>query len=647
MKKKFLMILLSTFTLLMAINVKAETTKDIQVPISKNYTTAKFEMNFEYYDDYSIVVKSPSGKTYDAEYKGNNLAECIVNDTEIGQYEVIISKPDTENTDTEIKDEENREISKVKIQVEGSSDSLVDVDKNIVVATDIVGLKMYFKDDDFVAEWTDTSCGNVNVDVVNAKNLQKLDSQTVSDCYYSFALDDTIEEIMVSIVPAVSANIDGAAKTYTYKVGNHPDAVVTYEDKPVTNQDTIKVSCNMKDSYGVKILVNDNEVKTTDLLGAGEHEFDVPLDIGSNHVVTYIVDKDGNMKSTVYDTIKDVVAPNLSLVSDYKDIVTSNEYLTIEGAVDDCDYLTINDTEIKIGDDNKFSFDYKLQDGNNNIVVAASDVAGNMSKYEFSVTKEVKKSDGSLIQDISVIIAALFLFLVVIGLLKRNKKTGTRIPEKNENKEMAAEPSNMPHIEKSDDKIRKENKKIKVDKKWIDKIKKSDRIRSLVSIIVPLVILYVILTYVIMVSCVSSGSMEPTLKVGNTAIYNRLAYMQNDPERGDIVVFYSEEYNKLFAKRIIGLPGDHIQFRDGYVVINDQYCKEDYLDKEIETNCTKEFTVPDNCYFMLGDNREKSNDSRYWKNPYIVRNDILGKYMGQYDFSIQYDILNKKTQSDI
>ena len=205
----------------------------------------------------------------------------------------------------------------------------------------------------------------------------------------------------------------------------------------------------------------------------------------------------------------------------------------------------------------------------------------------------------------------------------------------------------MPHIEKSDDNIRKENKKIKVDKKWIDKIKKSDRIRSLVSIIVPLVILYVILTYVIMVSCVSSGSMEPTLKVGNTAIYNRLAYMQNDPERGDIVVFYSEEYNKLFAKRIIGLPGDHIQFRDGYVVINDQYCKEDYLDKEIETNCTKEFTVPDNCYFMLGDNREKSNDSRYWKNPYIVRNDILGKYMGQYDFSIQYDILNKKTQSDI
>ena len=117
-----------------------------------------------------------------------------------------------------------------------------------------------------------------------------------------------------------------------------------------------------------------------------------------------------------------------------------------------------------------------------------------------------------------------------------------------------------------------------------------------------------------------------------------------EPQRS---YFYSEEYNKLFAKRIIGLPGDHIQFRDGYVVINDQYCKEDYLDKEIETNCTKEFTVPDNCYFMLGDNREKSNDSRYWKNPYIVRNDILGKYMGQYDFSIQYDILNKKTQSDI
>ena len=72
----------------------------------------------------------------------------------------------------------------------------------------------------------------------------------------------------------------------------------------------------------------------------------------------------------------------------------------------------------------------------------------------------------------------------------------------------------------------------------------------------PVVMVYLIVTFVIMISVVQSGSMEPTLKTGNTTFYNRIAYVSSSPQRGDVVVFYSEEMNEYMGKRIIGLPGD-------------------------------------------------------------------------------------------
>ena len=164
---------------------------------------------------------------------------------------------------------------------------------------------------------------------------------------------------------------------------------------------------------------------------------------------------------------------------------------------------------------------------------------------------------------------------------------------------------------------------------------------SLVALLA-LIAAYVILSYIIMVSVIQSGSMEPTLDVGNTVFYNRLAYVNSEPQRGDVIVFFSEEYNSYFGKRVIGLPGDKITFKDGYVVINGQYCDESaYIDPEIETNCSKEFEVPSGCYFLLGDNRELSNDARFWNQPYIEKRLIAGKYMGQIEFSFQYDIIER------
>ncbi len=171
--------------------------------------------------------------------------------------------------------------------------------------------------------------------------------------------------------------------------------------------------------------------------------------------------------------------------------------------------------------------------------------------------------------------------------------------------------------------------------------KKKSLIIDIIEISFPIALAWILFSKIILIAVVQSGSMEPTLKVGNTVFYNRLAYINSTPQRGDVIIMWSDETGYLLGKRIIGIGGDKVEFLDGQLVINDHFTDESaYLDGDIETNCNKVFNVPEGCYLMLGDNRENSMDARYWKNPYIPFENIKGKYMGQIDFSIQYDILH-------
>ena len=173
-----------------------------------------------------------------------------------------------------------------------------------------------------------------------------------------------------------------------------------------------------------------------------------------------------------------------------------------------------------------------------------------------------------------------------------------------------------------------------------NQIKSKNMVKECISFFAPLLIAYILLTKVIFISVILSGSMEPTLKVGNTAFFDRLAYINSEPQRGDVIVFYSEEYGECFGKRIIGVPGDHISFKDGRVLINSEYLNESaYLETDMRTDGYREFNVPDGYYIVMGDNREYSCDSRHWKKPYISKESIKGKYIWQIDFSIKYDIL--------
>lgn len=121
---------------------------------------------------------------------------------------------------------------------------------------------------------------------------------------------------------------------------------------------------------------------------------------------------------------------------------------------------------------------------------------------------------------------------------------------------------------------------------------------------------------------IPSESMVPTLNVGDKLIVTKV-YDTSKVQRGDIIVFYSEELNEILIKRTIGLPGDHIKIHNGVVNINGEDIKEDYVKNPEASDET--FDVPPNKFFFLGDNRARSNDARRWINPYIDASDIEGK----------------------
>ena len=124
---------------------------------------------------------------------------------------------------------------------------------------------------------------------------------------------------------------------------------------------------------------------------------------------------------------------------------------------------------------------------------------------------------------------------------------------------------------------------------------------------------------------VPTGSMENTIMPGDRLIGNRLAYLKEGPQRGDIVVFhYPDDENELFVKRVIGLPGESVHIEDAKVYIDGVELEEPYL-KEEWTIATGTYDLPEDCYLMLGDNRNNSKDARYWENKYVNIDKILGK----------------------
>ena len=113
-----------------------------------------------------------------------------------------------------------------------------------------------------------------------------------------------------------------------------------------------------------------------------------------------------------------------------------------------------------------------------------------------------------------------------------------------------------------------------------------------------------------------SSSMENTIMPGNRLIGTRFSYWFSEPERGDIVIFhYPLDEKIIYIKRVIGLPGETVKIEDGKIYINDSETPldEPYLKEEwLVENTGFSYTIPEDCWLMLGDNRNNSADSRYW-----------------------------------
>lgn len=141
-------------------------------------------------------------------------------------------------------------------------------------------------------------------------------------------------------------------------------------------------------------------------------------------------------------------------------------------------------------------------------------------------------------------------------------------------------------------------------------------------ILAAIVIAYLINTFLLFKVYIPSESMKPTLNEGDqlfvTKVYNR-----NKIKHGDVLVFYSHELQDLLIKRVIGLPGDKVEVKDGDVYVNGDKLDETYV--KHPSKKPGSFVVPEGKFLFMGDNRANSNDSRYWKDPYIDGKDIRGK----------------------
>lgn len=144
------------------------------------------------------------------------------------------------------------------------------------------------------------------------------------------------------------------------------------------------------------------------------------------------------------------------------------------------------------------------------------------------------------------------------------------------------------------------------------------------SYIAGIAIVFILLyKFVFFVIVVPSASMYPTIKIGDRIITTRI-HNSSSIERGDILVFYSDELHETMVKRVIGLPKDRIQIKlDGKVYVNNQKLNEPYV--KYPDNKSGSFIVPEGEYFFLGDFREHSYDSRKWGNPFIQEGKILGE----------------------
>lgn len=146
-----------------------------------------------------------------------------------------------------------------------------------------------------------------------------------------------------------------------------------------------------------------------------------------------------------------------------------------------------------------------------------------------------------------------------------------------------------------------------------------------VSILAAIVIAMLIRTFIVELYVVDGPSMRPTLLHDEKLVVNKFIYYLRAPEKGEVVIFrYPRDPSRDFIKRVIATAGDTIEIKDGRVYVNDQLLIEDYILEKTYTEYPKS-TIPEGTIFVMGDNRNNSEDSRFSDVGFVPLNLVKGK----------------------
>ncbi len=165
-------------------------------------------------------------------------------------------------------------------------------------------------------------------------------------------------------------------------------------------------------------------------------------------------------------------------------------------------------------------------------------------------------------------------------------------------------------------------------------------LQELLEIIVLVLAIYTLVNLATSRYVVEGQSMFPTFEGDEYLIVNRFEYMFNDPQRGDIVIFhYPDNPSRDFIKRIVGVPGDTVRLERGQVIVNDEALYEPYIENFCRTgSCSEgEWTLGEDEFFVLGDNRNSSQDSTSF-GP-ISRGEIVGRAWVKYWPPSEWDVI--------
>ena len=144
------------------------------------------------------------------------------------------------------------------------------------------------------------------------------------------------------------------------------------------------------------------------------------------------------------------------------------------------------------------------------------------------------------------------------------------------------------------------------------------------SVAIAVVLAVIIRVFLFQPFFIPSESMAPTLTEGDRIIVSKIHYRLGSPKRGEIVVFkYPVNPEKDFIKRVIGLPGETLEIRESKLYINGEFVEQPFLPPGLSYGSYGPVTIPQGQYFMMGDNRNNSEDSRFWG--MLPKENVIGK----------------------